>query len=82
MDARAIGTNIARLLLATGGWIHVETRYGTIREGRLSGWTLATIEINGVDTQLPLALELNGDPADTIRLVDVVKLDVDPATRS
>lgn len=76
MNPRDVGNNIARLLGATGGWVHLETNHGAIREGRLSGWTCRTLKLNGVDVQLPYALELNGDPQDIVNLVDISKLDV------
>lgn len=76
MKAREVATNIARLLGATGGWVHIETRAGAIRDGRLSGWSCRTLKINGVDVQLPETLELNGDPYDIVALNDIVSLDI------
>lgn len=78
MNPRDTGNNIARLLSALGGWINLETNHGARREGRLSGWTCRTIKLNGVDVSLPVALELNGDPADIVNLVDIRVLNVDP----
>lgn len=77
MNPRATGNNIARLLSATGGWIHLETHHGSVREGRLSGWTCRSLKLNGVDVQLPVSLELNGDPHDTVNLFDIKVLNVD-----
>jgi hypothetical protein len=78
MKPREVGNNIARLIAATDGWVNLETHHGAIREGRLSGWTCRTLKLNGVDVQLPVGLELNGDPHDIINLYDIKKLDVDP----
>ena len=75
-NPRQIGTNIARMLAATGGWIHLETHHGALREGRLSGWVYRTMKLNGVDVQLPVSLELNGDVYDTVNLVDIKKMEI------
>lgn len=76
MKPREVGNNITRLLNAVGCWINLETLHGAIREGRLSGWTCATVKLNGVDIQYPVSLELNGDPQDMVRLVDIRTLDI------
>lgn len=76
MKPREVGHNIARLLNAVGSWINLETYSGSIREGRLSGWTCITFRLNGVDVHYPTLLELNGDPQDVVRLTDIRKLDI------
>ena len=76
MDPRKVGNNITRLLGAVDSWIHLETKHGVRREGRLSGWTCDTLKLNEVDIQLPIALELNGDPHDVVRLSDIKSLDL------
>ena len=78
-DAREIGSNITRMLLAVGGWVHLETLQGDRRQGRLSGWVCIDLEFNGTVARLPTELELNGDPMDTIRLSNIKELKtIDP----
>lgn len=76
MRPRDVGNNWARLLGAVGRFITLETNHGAVRQGRLSGWTCRTLKINGVDVELPIELELNGDPYDRVSLVDIKILDI------
>jgi hypothetical protein len=76
MKAREIGNNVSRLLNSIDSWVNLETLHGVIREGRLSGWSCHTFQLDGNDVQIPVSIELNGDPTDTVNLRDVRKIDL------
>jgi hypothetical protein len=57
-------------------FVRVETAGGTERSGKLSGIRTRTIKFNGEDQEIPIELELNGDPTDTVPLNVLVKIDL------
>lgn len=74
---RDVGNAIVTLLDAVGCHIHLETVAGVMREGRLSGWDCTNLRVNGKDLPMPHALELNGDPTDTVALNTIRALVID-----
>lgn len=60
-----------------GGYVRLETATGTERSGKLSGIRNRTVKFNGEDVLIPVELELNGDPTDTVPLHVVSKLSID-----
>ena len=49
-----------------GKTAYIETGDGSYREGVITEIDLYVFKINGEDTDIPIALELNGDPGDRI----------------
>jgi hypothetical protein len=68
---------VVLMLNSVGRFIHLETRDGSVREGKLTGFTLRSFKLNGEDVDWPTHLELNGDPHDLIKLEMVAKLSID-----
>lgn len=64
------------LMNSVGSYINLETDDGVRREGRLSGWRMRDLVLNGETLTLPVALELNKDPNDTVALDRIKRITV------
>lgn len=62
---------------AIGKFVHLETGDGVHREGKLTGLRTREIKMNGEDVDLPVAVELNGDPNDYIDFRTITTFDID-----
>ncbi len=62
---------------AVGGYVRLETTTGTERSGKMSGIRTRAIKLNGADVHIPIELELNGDPTDTVPIHVISKLSID-----
>jgi len=58
-------------------YVRLETAQGVDRSGKLSGVRTRVIKFNGEDVDIPIELELNGDPTDTVPLNLITKLSID-----
>lgn len=76
MPEMSFGKLIDQLHAATGSQIDLETEDGINREGRLSSWVTRKLVLNEQTVLLPFALELNGDPMDTVELSRIARLRV------
>ncbi len=61
-----------------GGYVRLETSSGTERAGKLTGIRTRVIKFNGSPVDIPIELELNGDPTDTVPIHVVAKMSIDP----
>lgn len=73
---RPYGQWIDDLHLAVGDFIRIETSEGINRGGKLSGIRNRKIEFNGLEQSIPVELELNGDPTDTVPISRLVKISI------
>lgn len=73
---RAKGQWIDDIHEAVGSFINFETAEGIQRGGKLSGIRTRVIEFNGVQQDIPMELELNGDPTDTVPISRMVKITI------
>lgn len=62
---------------SVGKFVHLETRDGVHREGKLTGLRTREIIMNGEPVEMPIALELNGDPNDFIDFEVIGRFDFD-----
>jgi hypothetical protein len=62
---------------SVGKFIHLETHDGVFREGKLTGLRMREIHLNGEEVEMPIAVELNGDPSDYIDFGAIFRFDVD-----
>jgi hypothetical protein len=60
-----------------GKYVRMETSEGVTRGGKLSGIRTRAIMFNGAPCDIPVELELNGDPTDTVPLHRLAKLSID-----
>ncbi len=58
-------------------YVNLETSHGVVRSGKLSGLRNREITWNGEKLQLPIEVELNNDPTDTVPLHLVQKITID-----
>ena len=58
-------------------YVRLETAQGVDRSGKLSGIRTRAINFNGETVDIPIELELNGDPTDTVPLNIISKLSID-----
>ncbi len=58
-------------------YVRLETAQGVDRSGKLSGLRTRPIKFNGETVDIPIELELNGDPTDTVPLHLISKLSID-----
>lgn len=71
---RTTGWFIELLHESTGKFINIETTDSLIREGRVSGLRLKTIEVNTMQVDLIQEIELNGDPTDCVPLDRIARI--------
>lgn len=71
------GAWIGEVIGSVGRYIHIETTDGVFREGKLTGLRTRDVMFNGQEAQLPVAVELNGDPNDFIDLSVVHSMEID-----
>lgn len=62
---------------SVGKFIHIETGDGVSREGKLTGLRTREIIMNGKPVDMPIAIELNGDPNDFIDFEVIFRFDID-----
>ncbi len=55
---------------------YLETEDGMQREGRITGIRTRPFFMQAVEIQVPLAIELNGDPRDLIEFLRLKKIDI------
>lgn len=65
---KVTGEWIDQIVAATGQYIRLETSDGIRREGRLSGLRTRELKWEGAKVLIPIEVELNGDPNDTVPL--------------
>lgn len=75
--ARPRGAWIDELVDATGRMIRVETLDGVRRIGRLTGLQCRQIQYQDGKEEIPVELEINGDPHDRITIANVRSLNID-----
>lgn len=68
---------IDALVEGVGRHFWLETSDGVEREGRITGFRVRTIVVNGDVVDFPIEIEINGDSMDTIPLNRVAKLNVE-----
>ncbi len=72
------GQWIDNLVEAVGSkYVRLETTEGVNRAGKLSGIRTRSILFNGTPCDIPIELELNGDPTDTVPIHRIAKLSID-----
>jgi hypothetical protein len=70
------GKWIEELINSVGEYIRLETSDGIQREGRISGFAMRHILFNEVDVDIPIEIELNGDPNDKVPLERINKINI------
>lgn len=60
-----------------GRYVHLETKEGIFREGKLTALRYRDIEMNGKTVDYPEAIELNGDSMDYISFDLVRRITID-----
>ena len=76
MAETEFGKLVDQLIGTTNKYIVLETDDGVRREGKLSGWRMRDMKVNDIQVTLPVAMELNNDPMDTVELTRIKKLTV------
>lgn len=71
------GKWIDDIMRGVGHFVRLETRDGISREGKISGLRTLNVKFNGVDRELPTAIELNGDNFDTVELITIQEITID-----
>jgi hypothetical protein len=71
------GNWIDKLVESVGEFMSLETTDGILREGRISGFTYRSFILNGDEVQLPIEIEVNGDPSDRIPIDRIAKIDLE-----
>jgi len=64
------------LVDSTGEFMRLETSDGLVRQGKISGYRERTVIINGNEVPVPIEIEINNDPNDTVPLDRVAKIDI------
>jgi hypothetical protein len=64
------------LVDATGEFMRLETTDGLIRQGKITGYRERLVIINGNEVPVPIEIEINNDPNDTVPLDRVAKIDI------
>lgn len=77
MPKKKMGKWIDDLFGAVGSYIHLETTDGVKRSGKLTGFRTKTIKFNGVDQDIIIELEVNGDPTDCIQMANMASLTIE-----
>jgi len=62
------GTWIDQIMDSVGRHFWVETSDGVVREGKISGITTRSMSMNDQSVEMPIEIEVNGDPNDRIPL--------------
>ncbi len=57
-----------------GKFVHLETRDGSIREGKLTGIETYDLEINNSTYRVPMCFQINGDALDTISFQQIKEM--------
>jgi len=55
---------------------HLETEDGMLREGRITAIRTRTITLAGETIEVPVAVELNGDPRDLVEFLRLKSVDI------
>lgn len=76
MAETGFGKLVDELIGATNKYVILETEDGVQREGRLTNWHTIKVNFNNTPVLFPSALELNGDPMDTVDLARIKRLTV------
>ena len=71
------GKWIDELIESVGEFVSLETVDGVMREGRISGFTYRSFIFNGDEVQLPIEIEVNGDPNDRIPIDRIATFDIE-----
>jgi hypothetical protein len=56
-------------------FVELETLQGTVRKGKVTGFTYRRIFFNGQKIDVVNEIELNGDPTDRISLIEIKTLE-------
>lgn len=72
--AKTTGWWMDRIHNGVGKFINLETVDGGVREGRLSGLRMVSMDFDGTMVDVVNELELNGDPTDTIPVNRIAKI--------
>ena len=75
--SRAVANAMVELLESVGKTIRLETHDGCNREGRVTSFGARRLVLNGVAVDLPMEMELNSDPTDSIPIQSIAKIDID-----
>lgn len=62
------GKWIDEMLDSIGKFFVAETTDGINREGKITGFTYRSFKLNGKMVELPIEIEINGDPNDRLPL--------------
>lgn len=71
-----MGQWIDELVGSVGEFTDLETTDGVRREGRISGFQMKKMVFNGIDVDIPIEVELNGDPNDRIPISRIGKINI------
>lgn len=64
------------LIQSIDKYAYMETLDGIHREGRITGFTCRTFRYNGNDVDVPIEIEINGDPMDRIPIDRLAKINL------
>lgn len=70
------GTWIDTMVDSIGEFMRLETTDGVNREGKITGFTYRSFVLNGKKVEMPIEVEVNGDPSDRIPLDRVEKMTI------
>ncbi len=76
--SRRPGQWVDELVAAVGcGYVRIETKDGSRREGKITAIQTRTLIVNGHPEEIPTDIELNGDPIDSIAIDWIQKMELD-----
>lgn len=75
-----VTNTLATLRGLVGRKIKYETKQGTVRTGRLTSLKTSTILIGGSPYEIPTELTCDRDETDATALLDLIRIDVIPAS--
>lgn len=75
-NSKNVGNWVDKLLDSLDCYATLETSDGIERSGRISGFEMRIMKFNKKPIEVPIQIELNGDPNDKIPLDRIVSLEV------
>ena len=77
MANKSIGKWIDQLMSAVGKYVHLETKDGLSRSGKLTGYRTTDIVFNGEKGPIVTELALNNDPTDSLPISQLRSIEID-----
>lgn len=74
MAETVYGKMVDKLINTVNKQVSLETDDGVQRQGKLTGWRMRSMKLDGEEVTMPIALELNSDPMDTVQLDRVKRM--------